>query len=78
MPIGRRTELLRWASSAEDRYLVEDDYDSEFRYRGKPIPSLQSADTAGRVIYIGTFSKSVAPCNPHQLHGASGETDGGL
>ena len=61
MPIGRRTELLRWASSAEDRYLVEDDYDSEFRYRGKPIPSLQSADTAGRVIYIGTFSKSVAP-----------------
>ncbi len=61
MPIGRRTELLRWAGSAEDRYLVEDDYDSEFRYRGKPIPSLQSADTAGRVIYIGTFSKSVAP-----------------
>ena len=61
MPIGRRTELLRWASSAEDRYLVEDDYDSEFRYRGKPIPSLQSADTAGRVIYICTFSKSVAP-----------------
>ncbi len=61
MPIGRRTELLRWASSAKDRYLVEDDYDSEFRYRGKPIPSLQSADTAGRVIYIGTFSKSVAP-----------------
>ena len=61
MPIGRRTELLRWASSAEDRYVVEDDYDSEFRYRGKPIPSLQSADTAGRVIYIGTFSKSVAP-----------------
>ena len=61
MPIGRRTELLRWASSAEDRYLVEDDYDSEFRYRGKPIPSLQSADTACRVIYIGTFSKSVAP-----------------
>ncbi|HJA93037.1 MAG TPA: PLP-dependent aminotransferase family protein [Candidatus Eisenbergiella merdipullorum] len=61
MPIGRRTELLRWASSAADRYLVEDDYDSEFRYRGKPIPSLQSSDTAGRVIYIGTFSKSVAP-----------------
>ncbi len=61
MPIGRRTELLRWASAAPGRYLVEDDYDSEFRYRGKPIPSLQSSDTAGRVIYIGTFSKSVAP-----------------
>ena len=75
IPIGRRTELLRWASSAKDRYLVEDDYDSEFRYRGKPIPSLQSADTAGRVIYIGTFSKS---CDPHQLYGASGRPDGGL
>ena len=61
MPIGRRTELLRWAAAAPGRYLVEDDYDSEFRYRGKPVPSLQSADTAGRVIYIGTFSKSVAP-----------------
>ena len=61
MPIGRRTELLRWAAAAPGRYLVEDDYDSEFRYRGKPVPSLQSADTAGRVIYIGTCSKSVAP-----------------
>ena len=61
MPIGRRTELLRWAAGSPGRYLVEDDYDSEFRYRGKPVPSLQSADAAGRVIYIGTFSKSVAP-----------------
>ena len=61
MPIGRRTELLRWASSADDRYLVEDDYDSEFRYKGKPIPALQGYDAEGRVIYIGTFSKSIAP-----------------
>lgn len=61
MPIGRRTELLKWADGAQDRYLIEDDYDSEFRYRGKPIPSLQSSDEHGKVIYIGTFSKAIAP-----------------
>lgn len=61
MPIGRRTELLKWADGGEDRYLIEDDYDSEFRYRGKPIPSLQASDDHGKVIYIGTFSKAIAP-----------------
>lgn len=61
MPIGRRLELLKWAAQGEERYVVEDDYDSEFRYRGKPLPSLQASDSAGRVIYIGTFSKSIAP-----------------
>ena len=61
VPIGRRMELLKWAMEAEGRYLIEDDYDSEFRYKGKPLPSLQASDTAGRVIYIGTFSKSIAP-----------------
>ncbi len=61
MPIGRRTELLRWANQVPDRYVIEDDYDSEFRYRGKPIPSLQASDQGGRVIYIGTFSKAIAP-----------------
>ncbi len=61
MPIGRRLELLRWASRGADRYVVEDDYDSEFRFRGKPIPSLQASDSAGKVIYIGTFSKAIAP-----------------
>lgn len=61
MPIGRRMELLKWAKEGEDRYLIEDDYDSEFRYKGKPIPSLQASDTEGRVIYMGTFSKSIAP-----------------
>ncbi|MCC8045895.1 MAG: PLP-dependent aminotransferase family protein [Clostridiales bacterium] len=45
----------------EDRYIIEDDYDSEFRYRGKPIPALQGYDRNDRVIYIGTFSKSIAP-----------------
>lgn len=61
MPIGRRMELLKWADGEPGRYLIEDDYDSEFRYKGKPLPSLQASDTAGRVIYIGTFSKAIAP-----------------
>ena len=61
MPIGRRSELLKWANEGENRFLIEDDYDSEFRYKGKPIPSLQSSDKNGKVIYLGTFSKSIAP-----------------
>ncbi len=61
MPIGRRMELLKWAEEKENRYLIEDDYDSEFRFKGKPVPSLQASDWAGKVIYIGTFSKSIAP-----------------
>lgn len=61
MPIGRRMELLRWAAEGEKRYLIEDDYDSEFRYKGKPLPSLQASDRLGHVIYIGTFSKAIAP-----------------
>lgn len=60
MPLTRRMDLLNWASLREGRYLIEDDYDSEFRYRGKPIPALQGYDTRGKVIYIGTFSKSIA------------------
>ena len=61
MPIGRRMELLNWASEKGGRYLIEDDYDSEFRYKGKPIPALQASDRNGKVIYMGTFSKSIAP-----------------
>lgn len=61
MSIKRRMELLNWAYEKEGRYIIEDDYDSEFRYKGRPIPSLQSIDTEGKVIYIGTFSKSVSP-----------------
>lgn len=61
MPIRRRQELLSWAYEREGRYLIEDDYDSEFRYKGKPIPALQGMDRNGRVIYIGTFSQSIAP-----------------
>lgn len=61
MPIRRRLELLQWAYEKEGRYLIEDDYDSEFRYKGKPIPALQGNDRMGKVIYLGTFSKSIAP-----------------
>ncbi|MDM5209463.1 MocR-like transcriptional regulator GabR [Cytobacillus kochii] len=61
MPISRRIELLNWASEGEDRYIVEDDYDSEFKYETDNIPSLQSLDRNQRVIYIGTFSKTMLP-----------------
>ncbi|CAM4514477.1 PLP-dependent aminotransferase family protein [Paenibacillus endophyticus] len=60
MPYPERERLLEWAN-ARNAYIIEDDYDGEFRYLGKPIPSLQSLDTHGRVIYIGTFSKVLTP-----------------
>ncbi len=59
MPIGRRMELLNWATEGEERYLIEDDYDSEFRYKGKPIPSLQASDKHGNVIYICILESKV-------------------
>ena len=61
MPISRRIELLNWASSSPGRYIVEDDYDSEFKYRSDHIPSLQSLDQNNCVIYLGTFSKTMFP-----------------
>ena len=60
-PISRRYELLGWASKDENRYIIEDDYDSEFRYHGKPIPAMQGLDDGENVIYMGTFSKAIAP-----------------
>ena len=60
MPVGRRYELLAWAAAKEGRCIIEDDYDSEFRLTGRPIPSLQSIDRGGRVIYMNTFSKTLA------------------
>lgn len=60
MPISRRLELLKWCEE-KDGYIIEDDYDSEFRYEGKPIPSLQGLDRNDKVIYMGTFSKSLIP-----------------
>ncbi|EKU47389.1 PLP-dependent aminotransferase family protein [Staphylococcus massiliensis] len=61
MHIKKRTQLLKWSREDAHRYIIEDDYDSEFRYYGKPLPALQSLDTSGKVIYISTFSKSLFP-----------------
>ena len=61
MSANRKRQLLAWAAAKEGRYIIEDDYDSEFRYAGKPIPALQSQDPFGKVIYIGTLSKVIAP-----------------
>ncbi|QRG68245.1 PLP-dependent aminotransferase family protein [Brevibacillus choshinensis] len=60
MPYAKRLKLLQWANRTES-YIMEDDYDGEFRYSGRPIPSLQGLDTEGRVIYLGTFSKALLP-----------------
>jgi len=60
MSLSRRLELLAWASRAGS-WVLEDDYDSEYRYTGRPLEALQGLDTEGRVIYIGTFSKVLSP-----------------
>ncbi len=60
MPASRRYEILGWANEKKDRYIIEDDYDSEFRQNGNPIPTLQSIDAFEKVIYMNTFSKSLA------------------
>ena len=61
MPIRRRLSLLKWAHAAPERYIIEDDYDGEFKYRGKPIPAMQGLDGGQKTIYIGSFSNSLAP-----------------
>ena len=61
MPITRRQELLRWAQEKPERIILEDDYDSEFRFVGRPIPTLFSVDDSGQVVYLNTFSKTIAP-----------------
>lgn len=60
MPYPERERLLEWAN-VRNAYIIEDDYDGEFRYQGKPIPSLQGLDHNERVIYAGTFSKVLTP-----------------
>ncbi len=60
-PVSRRYEILAWASRKKGRYIIEDDYDSEFRLEGKPVPTLQGIDIMESVIYINTFTKSLAP-----------------
>ncbi|MEG1583603.1 MAG: PLP-dependent aminotransferase family protein, partial [Anaerovorax sp.] len=60
MPIGKRYELLKWAKE-NDSIIIEDDYDSELRYFGNPVPSLQGLDTSQRVVYLGSFSSTLFP-----------------
>ena len=59
-PVSRRLELLQWADR-RDGYIIEDDYDSEFRFAAHPMPAMQALDRSGRVIYMNTFSKTLAP-----------------
>ena len=59
MPIGERYRLLSWAAESSKRYIVEDDYDSEMRMIGKPIPALQNIDVTEKVVYLNTFSKTM-------------------
>lgn len=62
MPAGRRAQLLHWAAQSPGRYILEDDYDAEFRFDMRPLPSLQAlAGPRGPVVYLCTFSKSLAP-----------------
>lgn len=61
MPISRRNELLNWAAQHKNRYIIEDDYDSEYKYETGHIPSLQSLDRQQQVVYTGTFSKTMLP-----------------
>jgi GntR family transcriptional regulator / MocR family aminotransferase len=60
LSLPRRLDLLSWAGAA-DAWIVEDDYDSEFRYVGRPLPALKSLDRDQRVLYAGTFSKVLYP-----------------
>ena len=60
LPLATRIELLNWAAK-DDRYIIEDDYDSEFRYSSRPLLPIRSMDKNGKVIYIGTLSKAIAP-----------------
>lgn len=61
MPVSRRYALLGWVAEQAGRYIIEDDYDSEFRLQGRPIPTLMESDRHDRVIYMNTFSKSLTP-----------------
>ena len=60
MPVSRRYELLGWAAKSNSHYIIEDDYDSELRLGGQPIPTMQSIDVSDRVIYMNTFTKTLA------------------
>lgn len=60
MPISKRYGLLTWAAGGENRYIIEDDFDSELRFNGKPIPTMYSIDSMNKVIYMNTFTKTLS------------------
>jgi GntR family transcriptional regulator / MocR family aminotransferase len=70
LPIARRLALLEWAKR-ENSVIVEDDYDGEFRYEGQPLESLQGLDPEGRILYVGTFSRTMFPA----LRGVPGRAE---
>ncbi len=61
MPVGRRMELISWAKEKDSRYIIEDDYNSEFNFSIKPIPAMQGMANSDKVIYLSTFSRVLAP-----------------
>ena len=61
MPVSRRMQLISWAAEQPGRFIIEDDYDSEFRYSSRPVPSLQGMTDHKNVVYAGTFSRTIAP-----------------
>lgn len=61
MPVSKRYELLSWANEKPQRFIIEDDYDAEFRFLGRPVPTLFGMDEGNSVIYLNTFSKTISP-----------------
>ena len=68
----RRQELITWAAALLERFLIEDDYDSEFRYRGNRCPALYGSDLTGSVIYLGNLLQVGRSRDSRWLYGASG------
>ncbi len=60
MSISKRKKVFEWLEKKDKRYIIEDDYDSEFRYKGSPIPTLTASCNSDKIIYMGTFSRSIA------------------
>ena len=77
-PVSRRYELLSWASRKDNRYIIEDEYDSEFRLVGKPVPTLESIDVGEKGhLYQHIFQEPFL-YDPYQLYGSSGEFDAAI
>ena len=68
---ARRTALLNWATSHKNHFIIEDDYDSEFRYTGRPIPALQGMDKGDNVIYLKYIFKITYAVLTYRLHGVA-------